>query len=265
MKDIQSLFIAVSLLICLQSCEKTEPDPINVISIEQDFEVYPKQEIGADGQQFFLVVKATEESACDNSYIDAQMDLNEGHIVVKINGVVDPEPCMSGSAIPEILFALPPEDMSYTIEFQKDEFVSTSGVLNIGEGRIELDIENLGGIFVSENTLNLIQENWVWGYFYQDPEGVSGNEYNLEEIKEEFLSVIPETMDIEEGDYDYFSIEADGTVNIPDTKDSYGRFAYETELDDYWKAVTEALIPIMEQRPALKYVITSGKGDLIEN
>jgi len=265
MKEPKILILVVFALLIGQSCEKSEPDPINVVSVEQDFEVFPSQEIGPDGSSFFLTVKATEPDSCLNSILDATMNLEGDKITVIINGIIEPEFCLEGELLLEKRFSLPAAPHSYQIEFIKDDFISTSGELTITDSQIWLDIESLGGVFVTENLINIIQENYVWGYFYLDDATTGTGNLNLDEVLSEYMVYVTDYMPLPEGDYGYFVIKSNGEVEIDGGKSSTKQFAYEGDPDRYWESALRGLDPLTEFRPSLKYYITNGRGDTVEN
>ena len=267
MKHIQSFaFLAVAMLL-LQACEKTEPIPIDVVDVDQDFEVFPSQKIGADGLELYLSIQAVEEDSCLNSVIDAEMTIEGSKITVFINGVVDPEFCDEGYHTPKIDFPLPSGTMSYEIEFIKGELLSTSGTLDISENSIDLDIENLGGVYIMEVQMYMLQSEYVWGYFIEDPAAVGQNNdpIHFDEVVSEFYEYIPDEIPLGPGNYGYFKIESNGDVIIPDIKESAVTVAFEVSDAAYWDKVTGALDNVIIFRPTLKYSFSLGDGEIYTN
>lgn len=261
MKYSITLILSLSLLIMLTSCGKSDPDPINVVDVEQEFEVFPIQEIGESGPELLLVVRATESDSCLNSSLLASMIIENDNIIIDITGVVHPEVCDAGSYKPEQRFLIPTVYDSYSIEFQKDGFESTSGHLTLTDNSIDLNIDDLGGIFVTADQLQLLDENHIWGYVYIDNPELASGLYNLEEIVSEFVALQPSYIELPEGDYSYFEVLSDGTVQIDGIKDELPHFAYEADEQIGWEYATGTMLRFLEGRPALRYHVFNGKGE----
>ena len=267
MKEIRIVIMAFVALMVFQSCEKTIPDPIEVIDIEQEFEVFPTQEIGADGSSFYLNIRGMEQDSCLNSILDAEMSMEGNLITVRINGIIKPEFCEEGLQWLEKKFTLPSMPGNYEIEFLKDEFTSTSGQLIITEQSINLDIENLGGVYVTENSLNILKDNHIWGYFFVDDAAAGTSSYNMEEILSEYIAIASTTYTyntLEAGNYTFFEVGSNGEIEIYDSKESLTQFAYEADEERYLDEVERILLQLTEFRPLLQYRIESGSGEVFE-
>lgn len=258
-----SAFILVLSL--LSSCEKSEPDPIEVISVEQEFEVFPSQSIESESTVLYLTVQATEADSCLNTMLDAYMEISGFDIQVHINGIVYPEFCNPGEIVASESFSLPNEEGVYSIEFMRDQLVSTSGTLVIDADAIELDIENLGGVFVLENKLNIVDENIVWGFMHEK-EGLGPNDMvYLEEAMSEFEAVIPEFPKPAEGQYSYFEIDSNADVYIPAAKEGSVNNAYVIPDDMGWQYIIRSLERIDEVKPNVLIRFYRGNGESFEN
>ncbi len=247
------------------SCEKEAPDPIVVVSVEQDFEVFPSQILGSNGYETYLTIRSSEPDLCLNSILDAQMSLSGNNITVQINGIIAPQVCEEAMAHIQKEFLLPQGVGTYHIEFIKSDLISTSGTLTISENEIDLDIESLGGVFVVESQLNLIKKTFVWGYFIQDEGVFGGAEINVEEVHSEFASVIQNFNWLTEGDYNFFSVDSNGKVNIPDVKESAFMTALELNEELGWLNVKRAIDLVFDNRPNLKYHFSNGNGEEYSN
>ena len=267
MKYIQSLLILTISVLLLQSCEKSDPIPIDVIAVEQEFEVYPSQKLGADGLEIYLSIQAVEEDSCLNSVIDASIEIFDSKITVNINGIYEPEFCDEGVHIPKLDFLLPSEEKTYEIEFLKGELLSTSGTLSITENSVDLDIDNLGGVYIMEAQMFMIQDEFVWGYFIEDPASVGTNNdpLHFDEILSEFFEYVPDEESIPAGNYGYFKVEPNGDIVIPDLKESAVPVAFEIPEEVYWDKVTQALDNVIIFRPHLKFSFALGDGDVYTN
>lgn len=252
------LFIS---LIAFCSCESTDPDPIEVISIDQEFEIYPIQKLSVEGSQLFLNIRSLEPDSCINAVLDATYEEMDNAITLELNGIMYPEMCIEGYEYIQKEFLLPMDQGIYSIDFMRNGLTSTSGKIEVTEDKVELDIESLGGVFVLESSLSLIEEDFVWGFFALR-NGVSPNSnFNLEEVVQEFEVIARGLEPVPEGTYSYFQIEADGSVVIPDLKEGAIAVAFILPETGSWDDFKRALDFVTENRNEVFFAFTNGKGE----
>jgi hypothetical protein len=260
--SISSIFCMVGMLFC--ACEKTIPDPITVVSVDQDFEVFPWQGLNPEGSQFQLVVRSVELDSCLNAFLDADLQITGDKISININGNQVLGDCERGEIFTEKTFTIPSEPKTYIIEFKKSDLVSTSGTLEVSETEFNLNIENLGGVFILESTLLKIEPNFVWGYFAEKTE-IAGTPLLLFEVKSEFESILPSFFLPESGNYGHFEVLDNGNVLIKDLKGEVEPAAYELSEEAYWNKFVEGLMSYASAKPNLKYSFTRWDGLKLEN
>jgi len=265
MKHIKTFTVLSVSFFLFQSCVKTDPDPINAIIIDQDFEVFPSQKLGADGSEFYLSINATEVDSCLNNILDAQMSVEGSNILVQINDIIKPEFCEEGLHLLEKEFLFPSGNMTYDVEFMKADFLSTSGKITITEDGIELDIDNLGGVFVTESKLSKIKPNHIWGFFIKGESGMVSLVYELDEVEQEFILSFPILTRLGEGNYSYFEIESSGNVIIPEVKEIANSIAVEISDITKWIDFKNNLDRYATAFPGLKYHFTIGSGEMYSN
>jgi len=252
------LFIS---LIAFCSCESTDPDPIEVISVDQEFEIYPIQKLSVEGSQLFLNIRSLEPDSCINAVLDATYEEMDNAITLDLNGIAYPEMCIEGYEYIQKEFLMPFDNGVYSIDFMRNGFTSTSGQIEITENKVELDIENLGGVFVLESSLSLIKEEYAWG-FLALRNGVNPNlNFNLEEVVSELESISRGLEPVPEGTYSYFKIEEDGSVIIPELKEGAIPLAYIMPDAESWEDLKRALEFVTESRNEVFFAFTNGNGE----
>lgn len=252
------LFIS---LLAFCSCESTDPDPIEVISVDQEFEVFPIQKLSIEGSQVFLNVRSIEPDSCINAVLDANYQEVDNSITLELNGIMYPEMCIEGYEYIQKEFVLPPKEGVYSIDFVKNGFNNTSGYIEISDEKVELDIENLGGVFVLASSLSLIQENYAWGFLaLRNGVGPNSN-FNLEEVVSELESILRGFENVPEGTYSYFSVDEDGSVILPDQKEGAIPLAFDMPNPDSWEDLKRALEFVTESRNEVFFAFTNGQGE----
>ena len=269
MDKVRYILPLVVILFLLSSCEKTEPAPINVVSVDQEFEVFPSQNISEDGSAFYLTIRTVEVQSCLNADLMASMEILEDKIIIDIDGIEAPENCIEGESFPKRDFLLPNIPKQYNIEFLIGELVSTTGQLIITDNSIAMDIDMLGAVYIMGAMLNKIEENYYWGFVVRK-EGVSPNTsiIPLEEARDELYSILADRQDIEAGQYDVFEILDDGTVMIEGMKDEALGMAFQLNGDDLnknWEKLKFHMETIAESRNDIHFSIYNGQGENYNN
>lgn len=255
---------AILCLFVFISCEKTEPEPITVVTVDQDFELVPSQEVDENGSKYLLVVRSLEPDSCSNATLDASYTIEGQKITIVINGNQTDGPCESGEIFTEKTFTLPSDLGVYDIEFIKGELVSTTGTLNINEGDFNLSVDNLGGIFLETTTIKKVPDYLVWGYA-ADRETVTSTQIFLEEMETELAFGIPVYENLEIGNYGLFTVNVSGEIELDDVKLDHTTFAFKIDDELVWEKLIGRLPNFSTNLPRLKYTFYRWDGIVIEN
>jgi len=253
----------ISLIIVAQSCQKTEPAPIEVVTIDQEFDLSVSQIINESGNSFVLTIKSVEYSDCENVDLDASISQIDNDITIQINGNVLNGDCIPGGIQSEKQLTLPKSPGEYNIEIKQGELSSTTGLLSISVSDFNLDIDNIGGIFYEGQSLKVIPEFLAWGY-YADQLPDASTQIFLEEMITElgFRQTVFE--DLEDGDYSRFRIE-NGEIIIDDIDLQHITFAYRFEDEVAWEKLLNQFANFETNFPRLKYRIERWDGKSASN
>ena len=251
-------------LLTLTSCEKTAPQPIQVNTVEQDFELSTSQVINDSGNVFLITIKSQEVSDCENTVLDATYSIQNQKITITINGNTLDGDCIEGEIITEKSFELPKEKGTYDIEIIKGELLSTSGTLSISDTDFDLEVESLGGIFVEGQNLKIIPEFLVWGYYADNMPDATTQTFLEEMVTEIGFRQIP-FENLEEGDYSLFKVDSDGNIILEDVKLDHIAVAYNMEDETFWGKLLLRLPEFSTNFPRLKYRFDRWDGEFVEN
>lgn len=256
-------------LFFLLACEKTDPDPINVVSVDQEFEVFPAQRINENGSQFYITVRTAEVQACSNSVLDAEMSIANNSIEIIIHGLTEAEDCDGIMDYVERSFEIPNTVMDYDISFFIGELASTSGQLSVSASGISMDIDNLGGIYIMASNLIKIQDDFFWGFFTKK-EGLMPNvqELPLEEVRDDLVYSIGRMEMLEAGQYDFFEVFDDGSVIVDGMKPEALGMAFEIDspdLNQNWDKLKFHLDNIGENRNDFNFMFFNARGESHDN
>ena len=253
----------VYTILTIVSCQKSSPDPIEVVTIDQEFDLFLSQDINENGNIFSLTVKSVELSDCQNSELDAVLTRNGNDILIQINGNVLNSDCVAGGVYTEKILILPNTPGEYNIEIIQGELPSTNGSLLIDDNDFELSIDNLGGIFYEGQNLKIIPEFLAWGYYADQFPDANTQAFLDEMIMNLGLQTIP-FENLEDGDYSRFAIE-NGQVVIEDVELDHVTIAYNFEDELAWEKLLITLTETQTNIPRLKYRIERWDGVFIQN
>jgi hypothetical protein len=253
----------VSTILSVVSCQKSSPDPIEVVTIDQEFDLFLSQDINETGNVFSLTVKSVELSDCQNSELDAVLTRNGNDILIQINGNVLNSDCIVGGIYTEKTLILPNAPGEYKIEIIQGELSSTQGSLLINDTDFELSIDNLGGIFYEGQNLKVIPKFLAWGY-YADQIPDANTQAFLEEMVMNFGFNQPTFDNLEDGDYSRFTVE-NGKVVLEDVGLDHLTVFYNFEDDLAWQKLLHNLSDVQPNFPRLKYRIERWDGQFVAN
>lgn len=253
----------ISIVFGISACQKSEPAPIEVVTLDQEFDLSVSQIVNENGHEFVLTVKSVEISDCENAELDADINLTGNTLTIFINGNIVNGDCVSGGIYTEKNLLLPNVPGKYSLEIVQGELSSTNGSLTIDESDFNLDIENLGGIFFESQSLKIIPEFLAWGYYADDMPNSSTQTF-LEEMDTELGFRQTPFEDLEDGDYSRFTVE-NGKIVLEDIDLDHITVAYNFEDEVQWQKLLNRLQEYNTNFPRLKYRLERWDGESVSN
>jgi hypothetical protein len=155
-------FVFFTVVAFLLSC-KEDVIELDYINIEQDVELILSQNVNTFGPYAEVIVSTVDSVNCKNSeLIIEQKGVNE-KTEIFINGLVNYGTCEVGKAKPFSIVKLGSEQVNHPIVFVLKSTVISEGFIEYNDASIQLNLELPQGIVVKNNTVQIIQNNTVWG------------------------------------------------------------------------------------------------------
>lgn len=261
---INNLIGVIILSLSLISCEKTTPDPINVNTVDNKYDITLSQSATQNDILYYLHIKNSELSDCQNATLQVEQTIDGNNIVINIIGNTNELNCEDGSIYTEYTVELPSQVGQYQLEFINGELSSTYGTLEITDTDVILEADDLGGLFFENQNLKVIPDYLLWGYFADNNPDTSTEAF-LEEIMMNLgFGQIPFDT-LEEGDYSEFKVNASGEIEIEDVKLDHVTFAFNIEDELRWEKITTLLPLNATSFPRLKYLLKTWDGRVVAN
>jgi len=220
--------ICLSLIFLLAGCNLFEQRTPNlVINIEDDIVVSLWEDLNPDQRTLKFQLTSMDTMECSDVIFDHEAK-HMGHIVdIRIKGLIQPEVCdlTPSPARTDIDFQLPISQ--YQVEFQIGDDIMNAGSIHVGNDVYILTMLTTHGLQLNLSELRRIPERAIWGYIaLPEPNN---------DLSSTFLNTmlnIGQPMNIEAGNYGYFSLYDSGHLSMKDEPSGMylTRFVY--RLDD---------------------------------
>lgn len=212
MNELTKLTILILSIIafCFSGCVK-EADQTTIINIDTEFALEVQQELQAGKNPMQIVIQTIQAPNCTNSSILYSSEVDGTQIDLSIKGISEGEPCFIGnqniSEVSNFFLA----NGTYNMDITVRDVVINSGIVEISNEKIKLDLQSLDGIRLGKTEVNIIPDDYFWGTIsFSESEYTSAAIAFETELKAKFLD-----SELSDGNYSHFEMN-NGAIQFPD-------------------------------------------------
>lgn len=213
MTQINIISVFLLALILLNSCQGSKNDPNEIIAISDELKVEMWEGLGSEGREFMFRISTVSNLDCHNFQLAYSLTRPNGNVILSINNIIEPENCESGVGPARSQAVVGPFEVGIhdiEINLQNSDIINKGRLFTYND-RYEIDMETDHGIVLSNEPLFRVPQETYWGYLGYEDATVAST------INDEFynaLETIATQEDYHEGDYGYFKINDDQTLEI---------------------------------------------------
>ncbi|MEM9916948.1 MAG: hypothetical protein AAF990_02560 [Bacteroidota bacterium] len=231
---------ALSVLVSMIGCRKEKAEPIIDINIAEEFYVDLWEELDPELKTFKLRLPTIQKQACPQTTLDYDFQANGQQFVISLQELVSPDNCVTDSSFinTDVLLG----DLAngtYSLRINLKEEVVNKGELSVNEEKYTINMESLHGLSLVRSELLRVPDQTIWGTF-------GFNKLQLSDAKDEFLQELQNMSGLKiypTGYYGYFSIQDDGSVDVP----VESNFAFNSPFILQLNSTKQALIDLLNR------------------
>jgi hypothetical protein len=210
--------ISLITFLAILGCNKSNNQD-KIIEIEKEFSFLPWQGLNESGGVVGLVVQTLKKQDCGGADVDVTTRLDGKNLSIKVNGLIYPPICGSQPQIASdtIQFNDIPKG-TYNLKISLKDAIVNDGYLTVTDNKFSMSMNKLYGIEVSQNEIMRIQKGLIWGYVNYE-QNQQSKYTKFEERLKKFATV---QTDIPKGDYGYFVINDQASINVKATIETKG-------------------------------------------
>jgi len=191
---------------CVKEAKET-----TIINIDTEFALELQQQLQAGKNPMQIVIKTIQEPNCSNSKILYRSEIDGTQIDLSIKGISDPDPCFIGSQNISEMSNFFLANGTYNMDITVRDVIINSGIVEISNEKIKLDLQSLDGIKLGKSEVNIIPDDYFWGTIsFSDPQHTSAALAFESDLKATF-----QDSKLSEGNYSHFEIN-NGAIQFPD-------------------------------------------------
>jgi len=226
-------YIALLLIFCLSifSCG-SDTLPVTVIQLDEDLELHLWQNLTTDGAQAQIKLVTTDLYDCAEARIISDLSTFGKSINLELTAIEQPDNCATASATQ--ITSLHPIDFGqgqYDIRITLGDLITNEGEMSFSNEKIELSLHSSNGLKFNNSTLQRIPNNIVWGYIIHPDHQAAITDELLDSIE------ISNSSGLSAGNYTYFKVNNNGSVNILDTNQEHTGFVINYQSSSDWEQI----------------------------
>lgn len=252
----QKILFLFALTVVSLSCSKSDPEPVVVTTIEDEFVLIPWQDLNPDQSEFNLIIRSAELQNCADVALDATIEFENEAAVIQINGIELIEPCVEGESYAEAKLYLDAEPGTYPLMINLGTSISNHGEIIIEDDAFKVDVEVDTGIALLQDSLLRIEEGVSWGYV---DDRLTGMDLNTE-LQNAIFQEINIVTSFREGNYGHFEVGDLNAIYINGSPNDVTGVLLDTRPPGTWQQLKELMISYEEKYPGLQYQFTRWDG-----
>ncbi len=180
----------------------SEPDPLLVGDVNQEFVISLNQNPTLVGSELQLDIKSINGFDCNEALVINDIIAANNILTLHIDRIDVPQTCNTGSYPAEGSSVLLLEQSAYNfvVRLGTEDFVS--GRLYNDESQFQLEIADVIGVSFDKKSIHKIPQNHIWGSINIP----NSSSLNAEEFKVRFQNFVQVSDQIKIGDYGLFQI-----------------------------------------------------------
>ncbi len=246
------------LLLVFVSCQKNV-DPIFIYDVEDEFELSLHQSTG-NTHNIVVHISTTQEMP-DNYKIEAFAKIINGHVELNIYQILKPSTDSETKAILSTAVVIDSlgnglHDLSLIIR----ETIINEGVLTVSDDKITLDFSEPKGIKQSHLEANRFPSDAFWGVVYVDS---SYHEGLLDIFLDSLDLFATDVLNPLVGNYGYFSIADDASLELNVSTSPYERYFYMTTSE--FSRINQKVQDFKAYEAGFQAHVVTARGDIFYN
>lgn len=209
----------IAFMVVFSSCGYfNDPGSDLIVNIDTEFEIVIKENLTENGRGLLFNITSLDELQCEDTALEVSKISSNSEINIIINEITMPNQCGSLRSFPAGVAEFQVVSGDYLFGFQVQEQQAQKGSMQVTPDSYSLNLQNAKGLLIEKPLVYKIPANFVWGYY-------KAKSTSEERILEEFLLkndlIVRPFNYLNQGNYSYFDIDADGYV-IPEDLPSEG-------------------------------------------
>lgn len=214
-KNLLFLLITGVIILTSSACKVTN-DEDSVVDVVPVFDLDMVENL-TNNRELTFIIESIELQECENFSVGNNLVKTTSDIKIRINDIVPPDDCISGSAPAQstVKLGFLPLGRVFNLEFTIENTITNKGKLTILDNHYKMELESMDGFGQVVKKLNRIGDQLIWGYIAYDESDLSAIAANFQND----LMDIADAKILEEGYYGHFSVSPDAALELLQSPD----------------------------------------------